>query len=72
MLLQLRRALVLSWRTKLGGKRRISVEEMEEVKEMVDLWPEVERLLVAEAEGMKEAEETTAILEWKFVRMDFD
>jgi phage terminase Nu1 subunit (DNA packaging protein) len=54
----------------LGGKRRISVEE----KEMVDLWPEVERLLAAEAEaeGMKEAEETTAILEWKFVRMDFD
>lgn len=42
------------------------------MKEMVDLWPEVERLLVAEAEGMKEAEETTAILEWKFVRMDFD
>lgn len=27
MLLQLRRALVLSWRTKLGGNRRMSADE---------------------------------------------
>lgn len=63
---------MLSWRTKLGGNRRISVEEKEEVKEMVDFWPEaaeVERRLVAEADGMKEAEETTAIFEWIFVRI---
>jgi hypothetical protein len=42
------------------------------VKEMVDFWPEaaeVERRLVAEADGMKEAEETTAIFEWIFVRI---
>lgn len=42
------------------------------MKEMADFCPEaaeVERRLVAEADGMKEAEETTAIFEWKFVRI---
>jgi hypothetical protein len=58
----------------LGGKRRISVEEKEEVNERIDFWAsaaevEVERRLVAEADATKEAEETTAIFERILVRI---